>query len=109
MEWLFSADARLALGGALGGAVGWMTRRGSFTDGVIQVAVGGICAVYLAPIAIPTLTAQLGPITGTTEELARLSAFVVGIGGVSLSGFIIDLFHFWRVRRGRIAKGTSDE
>ncbi len=107
MEWFFGPDARLALAGALGGTVSWLTRRGSILDGVVQIVVGAICAVYLAPIAIPTVTAQLGPVTGSPEELARLSAFVLGIGGVSVSGFLIDLWHLRRLALTK--KDTSDE
>lgn len=107
MEWFFGPDARLALAGGLGGAVSWLTRRGSIVDGVVQIVVGAICAVYLAPIANPTVIAQLGPITGSPDELARLSGFVLGIGGVSVSGFLIDFWHFRRLALTK--KDTSDE
>ncbi len=93
MEWTLWADARLALAGALGGCVSWLTRRGSWSDGVTQIVVGGICAFYLSPIAIPAMGSVFGNIVATPEELSRLSGFVIGIGGVSVSGFILDLWH----------------
>ena len=98
MEWSYWADARLALAGALGGCVSWLTRKGSFSDGMVQIVVGAICALYLSPLAIPALTPALGAIIGTPAELARLSAFVIGVGGVSVSGFVLDVWH-WRRRR----------
>ncbi len=93
MEWTFWADARLALAGGLGGCVSWLTRRGSKTDGAVQIVVGAISAVYLSPIAIPAMGSVFGNIVATPEELSRLSGFVIGIGGVSVSGFILDLWH----------------
>jgi hypothetical protein len=98
MDWMFGADARLLLAGALGGAVNWLTRKTSWRDGVGQIVVGAICALYLSPLAIPALTPALGAIIGTPAELARLSAFVIGVGGVSVSGFVLDVWH-WRRRR----------
>ena len=67
-----------------------------WTDGLIQVFVGGVCAYYLSPIAIPALTPVLGNIVATSEQLERLSGFVIGLGGVSVSGFVTDL---WTQRR----------
>ncbi|BAP94488.1 hypothetical protein [Aurantimonas phage AmM-1] len=102
-DWIFSADARLMLAGCLGGAVNWLTRKATLWDGVTQIAVGGICAVYLSPIAIPALTPVFGNIIATPEELARLSGFAIGLGGVSVSGFFLDFWHRYRDR------GRSDE
>jgi hypothetical protein len=107
MEWIFGPDARLALAGALGGAVSWLTRRGSVIDGIVQIVVGAICAVYLSPLAIPAMNQAVGPVIGTPEELARLSGFVLGIGGVSVSGFILDLMHLRRLAISR--KETCDD
>lgn len=93
MDWFSLADVRLVLAGALGGCVSWLTRRGSVSDGITQIVVGGICAVYLSPIAIPAMAPVLGDVVATPEELSRLSGFIIGIGGVSVSGFILDLWH----------------
>lgn len=103
MEWSYWADARLALAGALGGCVSWLTRKGSISDGAVQIVVGGISAVYLSPIAIPVMGSVFGKIVATPEELSRLSGFVIGIGGVTVSGFILDLWH-----RRRAALAPAD-
>ena len=74
-------------------------------DGAVPLVMHGISTLA---IALFLLVAGMEVDLGTVWRQGR-AAFVVGIGGVSVSGFIIDLFHFWRVRRGRIAKDTSDE
>ncbi|MCQ0986383.1 hypothetical protein [Jiella marina] len=102
-EWLFSADARLLLAGALGGCVNWLTRKATLWDGVTQIVVGAICAVYLSPLFLPAITPMLGEIIATPEELARLSGFAIGLGGVSVSGFFLDFWHRYRDR----AKGKD--
>lgn len=107
MDWIW-ADARLALAGALGGVVSWLTRKGSWKDGLMQIVVGSICAVYLSPLAIPVLAPTLGAIVGTPDELSRLSGFVIGIGGVSVSGFILDIIHTWQRRRAPLPPDGSE-
>lgn len=98
MDWNIGAEARLILAGALGGAVNWLTRKANWRDGMAQVVVGGICAFYLTPIAQPVMAEMFGTIVGTPEELARLSGFVIGLGGVSVTGFILDMWN----RRGAL-------
>lgn len=93
MDWNTGADLRLIIAGALGGFVNWLTRKTSWKDGVAQIIVGAISGVYLSPLALPALAQVFGNIVATQEELSRLSGFVIGLGGVSVTGFFLDIWH----------------
>ncbi len=99
MDWSHWTDARLILAGALGGVVNWLTRKAGWRDGLGQIVVGAICGLYLSPLAIPAMGSVLGNIVATPEELSRLSGFLIGVGGVSVSGFVLDL---WNRRRAAL-------
>jgi hypothetical protein len=95
-SWLFSPAAKLALAGALGGVVRWLTLKQPPLDGLISVIVGAICAVYLGPSIMPILRPVID-LTGVDAESAiGLGGFLIGIGGILVSGFFIDL---WQLRR----------
>lgn len=91
IEWLSSDQAGLVIAGVLGGIVRWLTLRHSWQEGILTMIVGGICASYLGPLMLPLVTATIGPIA-EGADLAGLSAFLVGIAGISLAGFLIDVF-----------------
>ena len=103
LDWILS-DARLAIAGALGGAVNWMTRKAPWRDGVTQILVGSICAVYVTPAVNPTIQSYVGGLVATPEQLERLSSFAIGVGGVTVSGLIIDLW----TRRRAMLRGTDN-
>ena len=109
IEWMFSPDGQAAVAGALGGLVRWMTLRDHWTEGVAALIVGAICAVYLGPMIEPILTPTIGRIA-PDRDADGFAAFVVGLGGISLAGFLIDLI---RARRGAPrrdeAKRANDE
>lgn len=88
--------AQLLVAGALGGLVRWLTLKDNWKDGLISVAVGGLCAAYISPLAVPALTPFLGNVGITTDSVVGLSGFLTGIGGITASAFIIDV---WRARR----------
>lgn len=103
----FNGDkANLLLAGALGGVVRWMTLRDHWSDGLISIFVGAICALYLSPLAIPALTPVLGNLSIAPESTIGVSGFLVGIGGITASGFVLDL---WRARRRMIREATKAE
>lgn len=96
LAWLFSPAAKLAVAGALGGVVRWLTLKQPPLDGLISVVVGAICAVYIGPSIIPILKPVID-FTGVDHESAvGLGGFLIGIGGILVSGFVIDI---WQVRR----------
>ena len=104
LEWMASDPGRAALAGALGGVVRWLTLRHSWKEGVVTLLIGGICAMYLGPLALPLiepLTSRVAP----TGDASGLSSFLIGLGGISISGLILDVFD----RRKRDMKGGGDE
>ena len=96
-EFFSDPTLKLALAGAAGGIVRWFTIRDRmWPDGIINIVVGMLCAVYLAPVAVPLLGQVVGNVVGDAEQLSGLSGFLIGVGGLTVSGFIID---FWRTRK----------
>jgi len=77
--------------GALGGVVRWLTLRGSVVEGLITILVGGICAMYLGPLAIPILEPFIEKIA-PQGDAGGLSSFLIGMGGISISGLVLDIF-----------------
>lgn len=100
----FLADkGQLLLAGGLGGVVRWLTLRDKFPDGIISIVVGGICAVYLSPLALPALGPMLGAIGMSSDNSASLSGFMIGLGGITVSGIVMDA---WRARK-RLIDGPN--
>ena len=108
IEWLFSPDGQAALAGALGGLVRWITLREHWIDGIAALIVGAICAMYLGPLIEPILTPTIGKIA-PGRDAAGFSAFVVGLGGISLSGLLIDLIRARRTQAKRGRNGSADK
>jgi hypothetical protein len=101
---LLGEHGAIAVAGAAGGIVRWLTLRESWRNGVTSVIVGSVCAVYLEPLALPALEPILGKVIANPSKLSNLSAFLVGIGGIMVSGFVIDL---WTARRRQLSS-TGD-
>jgi len=95
-HWLFGERGQVVVAGALGGVVRWMTLRESWVDGLISVVVGAICATYLGPLVRPILAPVLGGLLIPEASQASFSGFMIGIGGITISGFVIDI---WKARR----------
>ena len=100
LQWLFSDPGKLAIAGALGGLVRWITLRDNWRDGALGIIVGVICATYLSPLAIPILEPVVGKIM-PAGDVDGFSAFIIGMGGIAVSGFLIGVWEDWRrfVRR----------
>lgn len=105
-NWLFSPIVKLAVAGALGGAVRWATLKQPPLDGLVSVFVGSICAVYIGPAIQPILRPIVDFAGIDAESMQGLGGFLVGIGGILVSGFILDL---WQMRRKLLKQsGGSD-
>lgn len=96
LSWLFSPVVKLAIAGALGGVVRWLTLKQPPLDGLVSVVVGAICAVYLGPAIQPILRPIVDFAGVDADAMQGLGGFLVGIGGILVSGFILDL---WQLRR----------
>lgn len=86
------------LAGALGGVVRWITLKERIREGIASVCAGAICAVYLGPVIQPAITPLIGSFV--LEEAARVSfgGFVLGLGGITVAGFLIDFLKGWARR-----------
>lgn len=95
-SWLTGDKAQLIIAGALGGVVRWLTLRDHWSDGLIAVVVGAICAAYLSPLALPALAPMLAGVGIAHDSANSLSGFLIGIGGITVTGLIMDV---WRLRK----------
>lgn len=80
---------RMALAGAAGGIVRWATLRSNWKEGLGAVFIGALCALYLAPLVEPLLEPIVGKLAPSANPNG-FAGFIVGLGGISLSGFLID-------------------
>ena len=90
--------------GAAGGVVRWITLRNDWREGLSAMIVGALCALYLGPIVEPLLEPFVGAIAPDGDSTG-FSSFVVGLGGISISGLLIDGI---RSRRKQVSGGTDD-
>jgi len=101
LSWLQSDAANAAIAGAAGGLVRWLTLRDNPRDGIASLIVGAVCAIYLGPIVEPMLRPVFGAISPGRDPQG-FAAFVVGLGGIGLAGFVIEVLRqFSRVRGDR--------
>lgn len=103
-RWAFTEEGKAALAGAAGGIVRWVTLRENWKDGLMSLTVGTICALYLGPLVAPILEPVIGAIAPGRDGNG-FASFVVGLGGISLSGFIIDVIR----ARSNSGKGGNDK
>lgn len=90
------AGIQAAVSGAMGGVVRWLSLREDWRSGLISVTVGAICSVYLGPVALPLIEPVLGKLVVDPASRAGLSGFLIGLGGIAVSGFLIDV---WQARK----------
>ena len=83
--------------------VRWVTLRENWRDGSVSLLVGAICAVYLGPLVQPILDPVIGKLA-PGGDAAGFASFCVGIGGMSISGLLIDVF---RARRRQTADDVN--
>ena len=89
-QWITSDPGKAALAGALGGIVRWITLRDSWKEGVPALVLGAICAVYIGPLIEPFLDAPISGVAPDADTTA-LAAFVTGLGGIGIAGFLLDV------------------
>lgn len=80
--------------GVAGGMVRWLTLRSNWKEGIAALVVGSLCALYLGPIVDPLLAPIIGKIAPHGDPRG-FASFFVGLGGVSLSGLILDFIGIW--------------
>lgn len=100
---LIGEKGQMILAGASGGLMRWITLKEKLTDGLVSVIGGMVCAAYLGPVAIPLLEPALRLVVIEQEARIGVGCFLVGLGGVVVTGFLIDL---WRLRALLGTKGT---
>lgn len=110
IAWSSSDQATLLVAGALGGIVRWATLRQNWREGVMAMAVGAICSLYLGPVMLPIVVATIGPLT-PGGDLQGLASFLVGVAGISLTGFLIDVFDakFLKSKKKKETEETSND
>jgi len=89
-----------ALAGGLGGFVKGMSLSLSIRDNGIAIAVGAVCAIYLAPFGDAILDPTLGRFLASEKQASHLGGFIVGIVGLGLVGFIMGVFKSWQSDKG---------
>lgn len=106
ITWVAGEKGQVALAGAAGGMVRWLTIRSRWTDGVISIVVGSLSAIYLGPLAEPAIDALLGKVI--VDEISRgaFSGFIIGLGGISATGWVID---WWSFKRRKAAQEQRDD
>ena len=94
-ELLTIEPGKLAIAGALGGMVRWVTLRDNWREGVPTLIVGAIAAVYLGPLVEPVIAP---PVEGVAPDVntMRLAAFLTGVGGVGIVGIVLDFVRWKR-------------
>jgi hypothetical protein len=98
-SWAATEKAQALMAGALGGVVRWLTLREDWRSGLISITVGAICSLYLSPLAIPIVEPLLGKLVIDPSARAGFSGFIMGIGGIAATGFLIDLWNAKRAQR----------
>lgn len=105
-SWLFSEKFQQALAGAMGGVVRSLSvKERSLWDTVVNVTVGSICAMYVSPMAGSALDPLLRGIVAEPSARSNFVAFAIGLGGLTVSSIIIDV---WR-RYRRAKKESKDD
>lgn len=100
LGWISTPEGQAALAGALGGVVRTLTLRSDWREGIANLAVGGICAAYLHPLVLPILFPTLGKLGLEDAQIVGLSGLLMGIGGMTFVGFILDVIKARRAATG---------
>lgn len=101
LEWLLGDKGPAIVAGALGGVVRWITLQERTRDGIASVVVGAICAIYLTPLVLPALTPVIGSFVGDELNRTGFSGFIIGLAGITVSGFCIDFFRRWAKEKSK--------
>lgn len=106
LQSVLGPKGQVALAGAAGGLVRWLTLRTRPLDGIIAIVVGAISAIYLGPLAEPAIDALLGSVILDDLSRSSFSGFIIGLGGVTLTGLVMDT---WSRRRQQGDDETDDK
>lgn len=101
-EWLTSDKGQLAAAGAAGGLVRWLTLQEKLRNGLVSVAVGCLCSLYLGPAGTPMIEPVVGKLATDPNSAMGVSGFLIGVGGMAVAGFVLDL---WQMRRKQLTEG----
>ena len=99
-----SDKGQLVIAGAMGGVVRWLTLRESWQEGVVSLAVGGIMALYVGPVAIPLVGPMLSTIVVDHDSVAGFSGLMVGLSGMTVARWLMDV---WSGRISDVEKSGS--
>jgi len=102
---ILGEKGQVALAGAAGGLVRWLTLRERPLDGVIAVVIGAVSSIYLGPLAEPAINALLGTVMLEASSRSAFSGFIIGLGGTTVTGFVMDV---WSARRRKSQKEDED-
>lgn len=105
-SWILTDQARTALAGAAGGVVRWVTLRERWQDGVASLLVGSICALYVGPFVNPLISPMMSDLAPNGDSTG-FASFLVGLGGISIAGLLIDLVRA-RTSRAREDRDAQD-
>lgn len=86
-----SVELELALFGAAGGLVRSLRYNEPWRKWIVNMAIGALCAVPLAPFFEGVLGDLLVRVVDDRIAINRLSAFVVGLLGQVAAGYVIDV------------------
>lgn len=89
---LTAADVANLIAGGLGGAVRAMALKLPLGEWLVAVAVGAICAKYLYPVGNALIDPVVSKFTGSVEQSVGLGGFIIGILGIALVGFVLEVF-----------------
>ena len=106
MTYLPNVDVPLLLAGAAGGVVRWISLRQDWREGVPAIIAGALCSAYLATPVGPALEKYFPLFFASPGSAASVAGFLVGVLGIAISGFLLDLFHGWAKK---YIKGTTKE
>lgn len=97
--------AKVGFSGLAGGAVRWMTLRSDWKTGLIGMAVGGLFAIYGRPVVDLLIGPVLAFVSDDILVKAQFSGFIAGIGGITVTGFLID---YIAARRKKLDAGRDE-
>ena len=100
VEWLFTDTGRAAIAGAAGGLVRWVVTKDDPKQAAGTIVVGCVCALYLGPIANPIFAPVIGYISPEGDS-SGFSAFVIGMGGMTVAQIIMDIWTRFRSAKNK--------
>ena len=103
--WISQTKGAVILAGAAGGVVRTITLRERWTRAIANALVGALCALFLTPLTDPLLAPTLGVIVPDPSSVAGFSGFIIGLGGITISGLILDIIER---RRADVSKDGDD-